>query len=89
VKEFKTKSEPLKWSYTSTIEMVAEGTLDCDRNWPHLSLDVVAKSTQPSPLRFRNYANGPNEMVTEEPHERHWLLHVCVVSVFFLFHMSY
>jgi len=63
--------------------MVAEGTLEYERNWPPLSLGVVAKSTQPNPLRCRNYANGPIEMVVDESHERRWLLHACVILVFF------
>jgi hypothetical protein len=79
MKELKPKSEPLKWQYTSAIQMVAEGTLQCDRNWSTLSLEVVTKSPQTNPLRCRNYANGPIQMVADEPHERHWLIYVCAV----------
>jgi hypothetical protein len=64
--------------------MVAEGTLEYDRNWPPLSRELVNENTQPNPLRCRNYANGLIEMVAEKPHERHWLLYVCVVLVFFI-----
>jgi hypothetical protein len=61
-----------------------KGTLECDRNWPNFLLELVAENTEPNPLRCRNYAIGPIEMVADEPHERHWLLHVCVVLVFFI-----
>jgi hypothetical protein len=49
---------------------------------PLFHLKLWLKAQKPDPLRCRNYVNGPIEMGADEPHERNWLLRVCVVLVF-------
>jgi hypothetical protein len=55
---------------------------------PSLSLEVVAESTKPPSLALQKLANGPFEMVADEPHERNWLLYVCALCWSFVFYVS-